>query len=74
MLGPIETPRLKALFDQSGGEGTAKRFVYYPMGRFGTPEELAGTFAYLASDDAGFVTGAAFPLDGGMTCAFTVPS
>lgn len=36
-------------------------------------EELAGTVAYLASDDSGFVTGAAFPLDGGITSAFTVP-
>jgi NAD(P)-dependent dehydrogenase (short-subunit alcohol dehydrogenase family) len=40
----------------------------------GAPEELAGTVAYLASDDAGFITGAAFPLDGGITSAFTVPS
>ena len=43
------------------------------MGRFGTLEELAGTVAYLASDDSGFVTGAALPLDGGITSAFTVP-
>jgi NAD(P)-dependent dehydrogenase (short-subunit alcohol dehydrogenase family) len=44
------------------------------MGRFGTVEELAGTVAYLASDDAGFVTAAAFPIEGGITGAFTVPS
>ena len=43
------------------------------MGRFGRPEELAGTVAYLASDDSGFITGAAFPLDGSITAAFTVP-
>jgi NAD(P)-dependent dehydrogenase (short-subunit alcohol dehydrogenase family) len=48
--------------------------VHYLMGRFGTPEELAGTVTYLASEDAGFVTGAAIPLDGGITSAFTVPS
>jgi NAD(P)-dependent dehydrogenase (short-subunit alcohol dehydrogenase family) len=74
ILGPIETPQLRALFDNIGDEEMARRFVHYPMGRFGTPQELAGTVAYLASDDAGFITGAAFPVDGGITSAFTVPS
>jgi NAD(P)-dependent dehydrogenase (short-subunit alcohol dehydrogenase family) len=73
VLGPIETPQLTALFDDIGEDEIARRFVHYPMGRFGTAQELAGTVAYLASDDAGFVTGAAFPLDGGITSAFTVP-
>jgi NAD(P)-dependent dehydrogenase (short-subunit alcohol dehydrogenase family) len=66
--------QLRALFDRIGEDEKARRFVHYPMGRFGTPDELAGTVAYLASDDAGFVTGAAIPLDGGITSAFTVPS
>jgi NAD(P)-dependent dehydrogenase (short-subunit alcohol dehydrogenase family) len=74
VLGPIETPQLRALFDNIGDDETARRFVHYPMGRFGTTEELAGTVAYLASDDAGFITGAAFPLNGGITSAFTFPS
>jgi NAD(P)-dependent dehydrogenase (short-subunit alcohol dehydrogenase family) len=74
VLGPIETPQLRALFDNIGDDERARRFVHYPMGRFGTPDELAGTVAYLASDDAGFITGAAFPLDGGISSAFTVPS
>jgi NAD(P)-dependent dehydrogenase (short-subunit alcohol dehydrogenase family) len=74
ILGPIETPQLRALFDNIGDDETARRLVHYPMGRFGTPDELAGTVAYLASDDAGFITGAAFPLEGGITSAFTVPS
>jgi NAD(P)-dependent dehydrogenase (short-subunit alcohol dehydrogenase family) len=73
VLGPIETPQLQALLANIGPEEIERRFVHYPMGRFGTPEELAGTVAYLASDDSGFVTGAAFPLDGGITSAFTVP-
>jgi NAD(P)-dependent dehydrogenase (short-subunit alcohol dehydrogenase family) len=74
VLGPIETPQLRALFEDIGDDEIARRLMHYPMGRFGTPEELAGTVAYLASDDAGFITGAAFPLDGGITSAFTVPS
>jgi NAD(P)-dependent dehydrogenase (short-subunit alcohol dehydrogenase family) len=74
VLGPIETPQLRALFDGIGDEERARRFIHYPVGRFGTPDEVAGTVAYLASDDSGFVTGSAFPLDGGITSAFTVPS
>ena len=59
-LGPIETPKLKALFDAVPPEELPKRLAHYPMGRFGTLEEYAGTVAYLASDDSGFVTGSSF--------------
>jgi len=38
-----------------------------PLGRHATPEEIAGLFAYLASDDAGFATGQVFTMDGGET-------
>jgi NAD(P)-dependent dehydrogenase (short-subunit alcohol dehydrogenase family) len=74
ILGPIETPQLRALFERIGPDERERRFTHYPMGRVGTLDELAGTVAYLASDDAGFITGTAFPLDGGITTAFTVPS
>ena len=50
-----------------------KRLVHWPMGRFGTLAEAAGAIAFLASDDSGFITAAALPLDGGITEAFTVP-
>jgi len=50
-----------------------KRKVHWPMGRFGSLDEAAATIAFLASDDAGFITAAAVPLDGGITEAFTVP-
>ncbi len=39
----------------------------HPIGRFGTPEEVARLALYLASDDASFCTGAPFIIDGGMT-------
>ena len=54
-------------------EQVARRNVHMPMGRFGRPEEVAATVAYLASDDAGYVTASAFPLDGGITAAYTIP-
>ena len=38
-----------------------------PLRRHGSPEEIAGLFVYLASDDAAFATGHVFTLDGGET-------
>jgi NAD(P)-dependent dehydrogenase (short-subunit alcohol dehydrogenase family) len=40
--------------------------AYQPMGRMGTPEEVAYLALYLCSDEAAFVTGQAYPLDGGV--------
>jgi NAD(P)-dependent dehydrogenase (short-subunit alcohol dehydrogenase family) len=39
----------------------------YPLGRFGTVDDVAAAILYLASDDAAFVTGVALPVDGGYT-------
>jgi NAD(P)-dependent dehydrogenase (short-subunit alcohol dehydrogenase family) len=39
----------------------------HPAGRVGTPEDIASLAAYLASPEAGFITGANFVADGGMT-------
>ncbi len=36
-----------------------------PIGRMGTPDEIAGLALYLCSDEAAFITGAIFPIDGG---------
>jgi NAD(P)-dependent dehydrogenase (short-subunit alcohol dehydrogenase family) len=39
---------------------------YQPIGRMGRPDEVANLALYLCSDEAAFVTGAAFPIDGGV--------
>lgn len=72
-LGPIETPQITQMFDSLSREEVARRFIHYPMGRFGSVAELAATAAYLASDDSGFVTAASFPIHAGIQGAFTVP-
>ena len=40
---------------------------WQPIGRMGTPEEIAGMVGYLSSEKAAFITGTAFGIDGGVT-------
>jgi NAD(P)-dependent dehydrogenase (short-subunit alcohol dehydrogenase family) len=62
--GYVLTPMQRAEYsDAMLAEVNAK----IPLGRHATPEEIAGLFAYLASDDAAFATGQVFTMDGGET-------
>jgi len=61
--GYIETPLLKVL----PPEEKQKLVDLHPIGRLGTPEEVAKAVLFLASDDASFVTGASLLVDGGYT-------
>ena len=71
--GPIGTRMMDSIEELSGfDEPGAARELYesaVPMGRYGTPEEVAQLVCYLGSDASSFVTGAAFPIDGGVTAA-----
>jgi NAD(P)-dependent dehydrogenase (short-subunit alcohol dehydrogenase family) len=70
--GPIATPMLMELFAKDP-ERAQRRLVHVPMGRFGQPEEIAGAVAFLASDDASFITASTFVVDGGITGAYVTP-
>lgn len=60
-----ETPLVAAISEDP--ESRAAIISRIPIGRAGTPDDVAGIMVYLASDDGAFATGATFQVDGGMT-------
>jgi NAD(P)-dependent dehydrogenase (short-subunit alcohol dehydrogenase family) len=67
--GAIETPMLQRVIEKQGDPEIIrdKRLKNYPLGRFGTPEEIAQTALFLASNDSSYITGGVFTVDGGFT-------
>ena len=64
--GPVDTPGLQGLAgtDSAGLAAASRERV--PLGRVGRPEDIAGAVAFLASDDASFITGIELFVDGGV--------
>jgi NAD(P)-dependent dehydrogenase (short-subunit alcohol dehydrogenase family) len=77
--GPIDTPMLRVFMVRPDQKSTAgmdpeelvrrRAAGAVPLGRTGRPEEIANAALFLLSDEASFVTGAALPVDGGVTAA-----
>lgn len=69
--GPLRTELLMKYLDTDAKK--QRRLVHIPMGRFGEAKEIAYAALYLASDEASFVTGTEFMVDGGITAAYVTP-
>jgi 2-keto-3-deoxy-L-fuconate dehydrogenase len=69
--GTVESPSLQERMRATGDFDAARAsfIARQPMGRLGTPEEIANLAVYLASDESSFVTGGTFVIDGGWTNA-----
>jgi 3-oxoacyl-[acyl-carrier protein] reductase len=65
--GVIETPQSLDPVNSLGPDGVAAFASSVPVGRNGRPEDIAHAFAYLASEEASFVTGQTLVVDGGVT-------
>jgi 3-oxoacyl-[acyl-carrier protein] reductase len=60
-------------YEPDGEEGKRRRGQTVPLGRVGYPEDIAGAVAFLASDDASYITGQTLYVDGGMLAQLRSP-
>lgn len=67
--GSVDTPMTERLRDQTGDAAAARAraVARHPIGFLGAPQDIAAAVAYLASDDARFVTGSLMSVDGGIS-------
>ncbi len=63
---PFVDGYLRATYPGREAEMFKQLSEYQPIGRMGTPEEVAALALYLCSDEASFITGQAYPIDGGV--------
>lgn len=62
--GPVDTPLTAKIHTEATRQGYTRNM---PLARYGTPEEMASAVAFLASDEASYITGHCLPVDGGIS-------
>jgi NAD(P)-dependent dehydrogenase (short-subunit alcohol dehydrogenase family) len=67
----IDTPMLRTSFERQDDPAAARasNVKRHPLGRFGTPEDVANLALFLASDESSFITGGTYVIDGGASIA-----
>ena len=70
--GPVETPLLLSIFGDDPA-ALERRRIHWPTGRLARPREVVNGALFLASDDASYVTGSTFLVDGGLTASYVTP-
>lgn len=70
--GWIQTPLVEDWFSQQKDPEAARKYIYsqHPLGRIGTIEECGQAAAFLASEEASFITGSVITIDGGITLGY----
>lgn len=72
--GLIETGMTQPIFDYARRQGKEEKLGYRcELRRYGRPEEVASVIFFLASEDASYITGQAFAVDGGNTASLNLP-
>ncbi len=66
--GPVDTPMLRRAVEEGGDKLLEAMTSATLVGRLGNPDEIAAAIAFLASEDAGFITGEVLGVSGGMGC------